>query len=289
MPYWENAHHSWTSDSKRVIHTPTSKTKELFFYLQEVGYFKALKPYYTEREHLPSYLIKFTLSGEGLLHYDGKEYSLKRGDVFFINCENYQHYQTISEEPWEMNWLHFYGGTADALYQEFSKDGQPVFHTSLAAEDNPIYHLLQQILKEQEQMAARTDFKNSLLIHELINELILQKFDLDFSLEDIPHYVLEMKAYLDQHFKRSLSLDELEKKFLLNKYQLNKNFSKYIGVPPIEYLIAKRISYAKDLLRYTDLTIQQISLAIGIDNFAYFSRLFKNKTGMSATFYRKHG
>ena len=289
MNYWEKANHSWTSDSKRLIHTPSSKTKELFFYIQEIGYFKAMKPYYTEREHLPSYLIKFTLNGQGLLNYAGQEYLIQRGDVFFIDCQKYQHYQTISDEAWEMDWIHLYGATAEALYQEFMKDNQPVFHTTMAPEENPIHHLIQKMIREQEQANARSDFNHSVAIHELLNEVIIQKYELDFTLEDIPKHVIQMKEYIDQQVHHSLSLDELEQKFLLNKYQLLKDFSKYVGIPPIDYLITQKISYAKDLLRYTDLSIQQISLEIGIDNFAYFSRLFKNKTGMTATFYRKYG
>lgn len=289
MEYWEKANHSWTEDSKRMIHTPSNKTKELFFYIQEIGYFKALKPYYTEREHLPSYLMKFTLSGKGLLTYRGKDYTIERGDVFLIDCQEYQHYRTISEEAWEMDWIHVYGSTATQLYQEFMKDGEPVFHTSTLPEENRIHHLVQRMLKEQAQSNARTDFHNSVMIHELLNELIIQKYHLDFHLDDIPEYVAKMKSYLEENYKETITLDDLEHHFHLNKYQLNKDFSKYIGVPPIDYLITRKISHAKDLLRYTDRTVQQISLDIGIENFAYFSRLFKSKTGMTATFYRRHG
>ena len=99
MDYWEKANHSWSEDSKRVILTPTQRSRNLFFYIQEIGYFKAPVPYYTERAHLPSYLIKFTLSGEGLLTYKDNQHQLKAGDLFFIDCQEYQRYQTISEEP----------------------------------------------------------------------------------------------------------------------------------------------------------------------------------------------
>lgn len=61
MDYWEKADYSWSDDSKRHILTPSSKSRTLFYYIQEIGQFKASRPYYTERAHLPSYLIKFTL------------------------------------------------------------------------------------------------------------------------------------------------------------------------------------------------------------------------------------
>ena len=64
-------------------------------------------------------------------------------------------------------------------------------------------------------------------IHELLNELILQKYQLDFEEEDIPPYVYKLKQYLDEHFKETITLDQLEQQFLLNKYQLSKDFSKW--------------------------------------------------------------
>lgn len=37
MDYWEKANHSWSEDSKRVILTPTQRSRNLFFYIQEIG------------------------------------------------------------------------------------------------------------------------------------------------------------------------------------------------------------------------------------------------------------
>ncbi|WP_165004352.1 MULTISPECIES: AraC family transcriptional regulator [unclassified Enterococcus] len=288
MDYWEKANHSWSEDSSRVILTHTQKSKNLFFYIQEIGHFKAPIPYYTERAHLPSYLIKFTLSGEGTLTYHNKLHHLKAGDLFFIDCQEYQRYQTVSEEPWEMDWVHLSGQNIHAFYQEFIKDGKFTFHTADSPEDNKIHHLFTELIRKQQQANARTDFQSSVIIHELLNELILQKYQLDFEEKDIPAYIYELQHYLDENFKKVITLDELEHQFLLNKYQLSKDFSKYIGTPPIDYLINKKISYAKDLLRYTEFTIQTISSEIGIENFAYFSRLFKAKTGLSPRDFRRY-
>ncbi|MGC3164643.1 AraC family transcriptional regulator, partial [Enterococcus faecium] len=45
--------------------------------------------------------------------------------------------------------------------------------------------------------------------------------------------------------------------------------------------------YAKDLPRYTEFTGRLISEDIGIENFAYLSRLFKAKTGLTPRDFRK--
>lgn len=167
------------------------------------------------------------------------------------------------------------------------KDGHNTFHSTGDPSENKIHHLITELIHMQQGTNARTDFQSSVAIHELLNELILQKYQLDFEEEDIPAYVYKLKQYLDEHFKETITLDQLEQQFLLNKYQLSKDFSKFIGSPPIDYLISKKLSYAKDLLRYTEFTVRMISEEIGIENFAYFSRLFKAKTGLSPRDFRK--
>lgn len=290
MDYWENADHSWSEDSQRIILTQNDNNKAMFNYIQEIGYFKAHKPYFTERADLPSYLVKYTLSGTGLLLYNGQEHFLKAGDVFFIDCRSYQYYRTESTEPWEMDWVHFNGANVPAFYREFLRSGNNVFHTSAPEPlENPLHLIMTQLLHNQKRPNARTDFESSVLLHELMNELIIQKYQLNFAETDIPAYILEMQAYLTTHFREVVTLDDLEKEFHLNKYQLNKNFSRYIGTPPIEYQINLKISYAKELLRLSDLSVQEIALKSGIDNASYFSRLFKKKTGLVPVAYRKIG
>ena len=213
--------------------------------------------------------MKFTLSGTGELHYQDEVYTLKAGDIFFIDCKNYQYYKTISSEPWEMDWVHFSGGNTESFYHEFIKNGSNILHTnSENVRNNPIHLLMEKLLQLQKDPNAKTDFESSVLVHELLNELILQ-------------------SYIDENYRQGVTLEDLEKHFHLNKYQIVKDFSKFMGQPPVDYQISCKISYAKDLLRYSNLSIKEISLEAGLDNFAYFSRLFKKKTGISPSEYRR--
>lgn len=283
--YWEKGNHSWSTDSSRFINTPSPKSKEMFYYIQEIGHFKAHKPYYAERENLPSFLMKYTLSGKGTLFYNNKKHLLEKGDVFFIDCMSYQHYYTESDEPWEMDWIHFQGPNVTAFYNEYLRNGSNLFHSP----NLRIPNLISRLLALTKSKNARTEYSVSLLIHELLNELVLQKNNLIFEAEDIPEYVLDVQVLLDEQFNKKISLDQLEKQFLINKFQLNKEFSKYIGVPPNEYVINNRINFAKNLLRYSNMTISEISYETGIDNIPYFCRLFKNRTGMTPTEFRVNG
>ncbi|EHR4557181.1 AraC family transcriptional regulator, partial [Enterococcus faecalis] len=45
----------------------------------------------------------------------------------------------------------------------------------------------------------------------------------------------------------------------------------------------------KDLLRYSNQTVKEIAVDVGLENYAYFSRLFKKRTGLTPSQYRKSG
>jgi AraC-like DNA-binding protein len=64
-------------------------------------------------------------------------------------------------------------------------------------------------------------------------------------------------------------------------------FQKNFGIPPIKYLNRKRMEEAQRLLLYSDLTLAEIALQLGIDDAFYFSKLFKKYLGVSPDKYRK--
>ena len=64
-------------------------------------------------------------------------------------------------------------------------------------------------------------------------------------------------------------------------------FMQYEGIAPKEYILRRKIEIARDLLENTPLSIIEIASASGFPDVYSFSRLFKVKTGMSPTKFRK--
>ena len=88
--------------------TATQAAKKSIPYVQELGVFPCREKYYTERERLPSFLIKYCISGGGLLEYDGKRYAVRSGHIFWLDCMKKQHYCTDpGEGSWFIVWVHF--------------------------------------------------------------------------------------------------------------------------------------------------------------------------------------
>ena len=74
---------------------------------------------------------------------------------------------------------------------------------------------------------------------------------------------------------------------LINKFYLSKIFKETYGTTVNNYLISKRITRAKQLLRFTDMTVDEIGAAVGMADANYFSRMFRKIEGISPREYRK--
>jgi AraC family transcriptional regulator len=66
-------------------------------------------------------------------------------------------------------------------------------------------------------------------------------------------------------------------------------FSQVESVTIEQYVILQRIEYAKELLKYGELTLSEISYRMGYSSVAHLSTQFKKVTGMTPTAFRAMG
>jgi YesN/AraC family two-component response regulator len=67
---------------------------------------------------------------------------------------------------------------------------------------------------------------------------------------------------------------------------LSIKFKEYVGVNFIDYLTKLRLDKAKDLLRNSELSVNEIAEAVGYEP-KYFMRIFKKLEGVTAGNYRE--
>ena len=96
----------------------------------------------------------------------------------------------------------------------------------------------------------------------------------------------KVKAYIAEHYSEDISRQELAELFFISSDYLSRIFNKEVGIAIPDYIMQVRIEEAKRLL-HTDATVSNIAIRIGIDNYSYFSTVFKKFTGMTPVEYRK--
>ncbi len=106
-----------------------------------------------------------------------------------------------------------------------------------------------------------------------------------------PHVraILEIAArYLDEHcFDENIDYTQLAGLTDVSYSYLKKLFVSQYGIPPSRYVIQKRMAYARTLLLTPELSVTDISRLVGYSSVYYFSRVFREETGMTPTEYRR--
>jgi AraC-like DNA-binding protein len=277
--YLERLSCDWSSDSVRIINTPGNVARQNWLYVQETGYFKTRPPYFTERAGLVSFLIIFTLSGKGQLYYKGNKYMLEKDSCVWIDCRERHLYEAV-DGGWEFLWLHFYGNFAFSYYQEFASDGSPIVNAGEELSD--ISKEMRQIVEENRHRGIAEELRSANLITDIITKLILSKTVAGGeSRGKVPEYVEKCADYIDRHFREEIVLEEMAQFCNVSRYHLSREFGQYIGVSPKEYLIRARINCAKELLRDTDLSVEEVAFSVGVYNVSHFINLFKAREGIT--------
>lgn len=271
--------------SARVIYTPSAFARTSLLHLQEAGSLQAVRPHTSTRDNLVSYLCFLVLSGSGKLVYGGQTYELNTGDCVFIDCRRpYSH--STQEDLWELQWCHFYAPYLPGIYDKYrERGGLPVFHPRDPG-------ALQFLLKELFELASSEDYIRDMRINEKLSSLLTILMEQSWHPETVKvsrkrRELAEIREYLDGHYTERISLDDLAGRFFIDKYYLSKIFKATYGTTVKSYLTARRITRAKQLLRFSDQTMEEISAQIGMQDANYFSRIFRKVEGISPSEYRK--
>ena len=307
--------------SSRIIYTPSVFARSSLIYLQETGTLHALHPHKSERNGLQSCLFFTVLKGGGKLTYRGKDYYLKENDCVFLDCRKAYSHETgnfatdhhkvmtvikekneaVSDtqfgksELWSLQWCHFYGPNMSAIYRKYQeRGGKPVCQTNQLSS-------YRDILDELYHIAGSADYVRDMRIHEKLSSLLILLMEDAWDSNEYSSNpgngqedhggshvfdIQQVKEYLDVNFKNRITIDDLAGRFFVNKYYLMKLFKDCYGMTINVYLNQTRITYVKQQLRFTDKTVDELSVELHIES-AYLSRLFKKIEGVNPTQFRR--
>lgn len=272
--------------SSRIIYTPSAFARTNLIHLQEIGTLKAEKPHTSHRENLSSYLFFLVRAGSGELEYDGRSWRLHPGDCVFLDCRR-GYYHRSSDDLWTLSWAHFYGPNMGGIYEKYrERGGRACFHpASLTG--------YEEILSDLFGLAASSDYIKDMRIFQQLTALLTLLMEESWNPEPVGdsaprrRSLQEVKDFIDANYASRLTLDLLSERFFLNKFHLSRVFKEQFGVTINAYLLQVRITHAKQLLRFSGQSIEQIGQECGMNDANYFSRIFKKIEGVTPGEYRK--
>ncbi|MCI8308222.1 MAG: AraC family transcriptional regulator [Lachnospiraceae bacterium] len=102
----------------------------------------------------------------------------------------------------------------------------------------------------------------------------------------MPRIVIDSMKYIDENINSELTLDKISVSINYSPNYISSEFKKHTGLSLREYILDKRIEYAKKLL-VEGKNVSDACLLSGFNDYSNFIRSFKKKTGISPGHYTK--
>jgi AraC-like DNA-binding protein len=163
-------------------------------------------------------------------------------------------------------------------------------YMSLGLKDlEAIVMLFENMIKEFD---ARMEGCQALLLANLISLVTTLSRLYRDDKEDNPEVirrVARVASWIEENYLSLVSLGQLAQTANCSVCQLIRDFKKSYGTTPVCYVLHLRIEHAILLLRSTTLTITEIAFSCCFSDSNYFSRVFKQHTGLTPSQFRGRG
>lgn len=146
----------------------------------------------------------------------------------------------------------------------------------------------QEMMKET--IFGELDMQTSFSAYEQVLTRQLERYLLEmaeFLKDKNARPILRATAYIENHFTEHITLETMAKLVNLNPIYFSNLFKRELGRSFTEYLTDFRMKKAKEMLRSSNSTINEIADALGYSDARYFSKVFKKEVGIKPTDYRK--
>jgi AraC-like DNA-binding protein len=225
-------------------------------------------------------VIGFIEEGKRHLVCNNEEYLLNSGDIIIFNpqdphaCEQVDgrklDYRCINIEPKVMR-EYVREVTGQAYLPRFST--HVLYQSELVSS---LHDLHQLILEEQ------SDFSKEETLLLLLDQLLKDYADMEppKAEQNVTLEIRQLCEYMDAHYMKNISLNELSGLSGISKYHLLRLFTRQKGISPYRYLETIRINQAKRLLEHGVLPID-VAAQTSFSDQSHFTNFFKKLIGLT--------
>jgi AraC-like DNA-binding protein len=164
--------------------------------------------------------------------------------------------------------------------------------------DSPVFSFspsmekcFERLLDEHRHPSPTSELMARSLLHELIIWIARDHgASMLNSPRRLPRYSPPIQAavmWLDQHVGEPVLVEHAAEAAGLSESYFRRWFQKEVGFNPADYLKYRRVEIAKNKLRTSNLSVTKIAMQLGFSTSAYFTAVFRNRTGLTPTQYRR--
>ena len=105
--------------------------------------------------------------------------------------------------------------------------------------------------------------------------------------KEIFRELLPVIRHIEEHFTEQVSMQAMAKLAGLSTTHFNARFREVLRMPPSQFLLARRVEYARRLLTQTSKELIDIATEAGFFDQSHFTKRFRNLTGLTPKEYRQ--
>lgn len=262
-----------------------------------------IKRIYTEKGKKPphrihvndGYELYLLLEGDISFSIDGHMYKLAPYDLLLISNKEVQRTFVNSDLPYERMYIYFdvdllnmFSTSSYSLLQEL-EECRKVFGNRIDHEiirQNDIYNYFLEIYKWYRSTSPeRQIMMVSILLQCLVRINTIYKADRNRESflrrnEEYNEKIYAIIRYISMNLDKKITLEELEKRFYINRYHLCHLFKEITGFTVIEYVNYKKVLLAKEELQKGK-AVSEVWGHLGFEDYSSFYRIFKKLSNLS--------
>lgn len=236
---------------------------------------------------LDEFQVIYIAKGEGIFESAScKKSIIKEGTVMLLFPGEWHRFKPNAKTGWDEYWVGFKGPIMENLVrQHFFYQRKAVLPVGI--HESMIHLMLEIIEKTKHEKTGYQPMVAGIVLHLLgqIHSLIKQN---NFKPEDITESIInKARIIFRTNIDSDISIESVAEELNVSYAWLRKSFKAYSGIAPHQYLLQLKIEKAKILLADPSLQIKEIALLLNFKSPFYFSKLFREKTGLSPDQFRK--
>lgn len=233
------------------------------------------------RPHSGVCCCEYIVEGTGMVSCDGQWFSASAGEVYMLPIGHDHLYYSDDRQPWVKLWFNVRGEMAEQLPGIYGIGQVRVADGSGAL---PLFtEFIRQAHDPSVPFRCLMD-RLALLFAQLV-QLVAKNVR---GKAPVQPDAARMKEFMDRNLERPVRMQEVADSICRSKSQAIRIFKEAFGVTPYEYLLARKMEQARQLLRDTNYMVKEIAWRLGFSDEHYFSSLFHKRTGKTPGQYRAH-
>lgn len=252
-----------------------------------VGYEQRAQEVYSwdgmKRGFSPFLVIQHTVLGQGRLTYGGTEYRLHPGQTMLVTVPHNHRYWLERGGHWEYFWAVLHGREAMRLAREVLNAAGPVL--DLGPQTNRLAATCLTLLT-----VPLTTGQTSTAAYEAMTTLHDAVFGAGVALipvtRALPPALTRVTDFIDAHLSEPLPINRLATIAGLSRAHFTRVFTAASGLPPSDYVTARRLERIERLLLATEMRVAEIARATGFADPNYLAKSFRRHRGMAPLEFR---